>query len=244
MHGIAPPAAAERLLAFDRRLTHKRAEQTEAARAPEELERLRSFMNAWRVDANDRAVESRVAAVRAERAGFIAVVESRGEFLAIAGFLRGTSRWKISDAPRDICEAAGTAQASAANPDADFESRARAALDRWLDHRIASESSGAANPSSRARRALLGQIDAALARCSAHTRAALAERAARLRIRIDHATSAGAERTLAELAQLPLSDIERWLTACESRLAPEAVAAARAGNAAPIVRALLLLQRS
>ena len=33
VHGIAPPAAAERLLTLERRLARKRAEQVEAARA-------------------------------------------------------------------------------------------------------------------------------------------------------------------------------------------------------------------
>src|ERR1019366_7121122 len=122
VHGIAPPAAAERLLTLERRLTRKHAEQAEASRAPREAEALRAIVRSWqcapRSDAcgavfadgrrnvrlnvrNDvqiaesatlGALGGRVAHICAARAGFIAVVETRAVPALVCGALRGNLR--------------------------------------------------------------------------------------------------------------------------------------------------------
>jgi hypothetical protein len=97
---------------------------------------------------------------------------------------------------------------------------------------------------SRARRLLLARIDSAVRRAGAHTRAALAERIERVRACIDRAVSAGAERTLDELARSHASqpsDLESWLAACETRLA-DGGASRPAPRENDAVVALLLLR--
>ena len=293
VHGIAPPGAAERLLALERRLTRKHAEQVEATRAPRATEQLRALVHSWRSDeprdeprdepskkrhdrdalkdvrvnvrhdvqdADHVNLEVRgplVANVRAARPGFIAVVKTRGESEVVCGALHGNRRWKIRDAPGDLCEMALAVRPRDAGPDAGpdaepnaepdpkFESSARAALARWLAGRRARESSGGGGVPSRARRLLLARIDSAVRRAGAHTRAALAERIERVRACIDRAVSAGAERTLDELARSHASQpsgLESWLAACETRLADGGASRpARRENDAVV--ALLLLRR-
>jgi hypothetical protein len=279
VHGIAPPGAAERLLALERRLTRKHAEQVEATRAPRATEQLRVLVHSWRSNeprdepskkrhdrdaledvrvnirpdvqnaehANTEVRGPLVANALAARPGFIAVVETRGESEVVCGALHGNRRWKISDAPGDLCEIALAVRPRDAEPDAEpdaaFESHARAALARWLDGRRARESSGGGGVPSRARRLLLARIDSAVRRAGAHTRAALAERIERVRAIIDRAVSAGAERTLDELARSHASqpsDLESWLAACETRLPGGASRSAPRENDAVV--ALLLLR--
>jgi hypothetical protein len=276
VHGIAPPAAAERLLALERRLTRKHAEQVEAARAPRATEQLRALVHSWRGDeprdepskkrhdrdalkdvrvnvrhdvqdaehVNSEVRGPLVAHVRAARPGFIAVVETRGESEVVCGALHGNRRWKLSDAPGDLCAMALAVRPRDAGPNAAFESHARAALARWLDGRRARESSGGGGVPSRARRLLLARIDSAVRRAGAHTRAALAERIEGVRACIDRAVSAGAERTLDELARSHASQpsgLESWLAACETRLA-DGGASRPAPRENDAVVALLLLR--
>jgi superfamily II DNA or RNA helicase len=243
VHGFAPPAAAERLLTLERRLARKHAEQAEASRAPRETEALRAIVETWRQPGSGSGPGPLVASVCALRTGFIAVVESRTVPALVCGALRGNLRWKISDAPGDLCEIASAVSARAAEPDAAFESSARAALERWLAGRRARESAGAASMPSRARRLLLARIDAAVHRADAHSRAALANRVARVRALIDSAVSADAERTLDELTRSGAGGLESWLTVCESRLADGTSRIRQRDTEPPAVRALLLLRR-
>ena len=281
VYGIAPPLATERLLALERRLARKHAEQVEAGRAPRATEQLRALVHSWRSneprdepskkrhdrdavkdvhvnvrhdvqsaeDVNTEESGPLVANVRAARPGFIAVVETRGESEVVCGALHGNRRWKISDAPGDLCEMAMAVRPHDAGPDAGpdaaFESHACAALARWLAGRRARESSGAADMPSRARRLLLARIDSAVRRAGAHARAVLAERIERVRDCIDGAVSAGAERTLDELARSHASqpaDLEFWLAACETSLPGGASRPAPREDDAVV--ALLLLRRS
>ena len=280
VYGIAPPLAAERLLALERRLARKHAEQVEAARVPRATEQLRALVRSWRSnEPRDEPSKKRhdpdalkdvrvnvrhdvqnaehvntevrgplVANVCAARPGFIAVVETRGESEVVCGALHGNRRWKISDAPGDLSEMAMAVRPHDAGPDAGpdaaFESHARAALARWLAGRRARESSGAADMPSRARRLLLARIDSAVHRAGAHARAVLAERIESVRACIDRAVSAGAERTLDELARSNApqpSDLEFWLAACETRLPGGASRPAPREDDAVV--ALLLLRR-
>ena len=243
VHGIAPPAAAERLLTLERRLARKRAEQAEAARAPRETETLRAIVRSWQCDARRSPRGPLVAHVCAERPGFIAVVEMNSETVIVCGVLDGSLRWRISDSPGKLCEIARAVRARRVAPDERFESSARAALERWLAGRRARESTGVVTAPSRARRLLLERIDVAVRRAGADSRAALASRIAHVRRRIDAAISAGSEYTLDELARSRSDNLESWLTLCESRLTDVTSRGHQRDAGPPEVRALLLLRR-
>jgi hypothetical protein len=241
VHGIAAPAAAERMLVLDRRLTRKRAEQAEAARAPREIEQLHALVRSWRtilgkpnfVRANVRPnVQNAegappdmpaplVANVLAAQTGFIAVLENGAGASLVCGTFRGrggSARWTVSDAPGDLCDAVRTVRMRGAPADEAFEAGARAALNRWLARRSARESTGVAAAPSRARRELLARIDAAIRRSPAHVRATSGERIARVRALIAQAVSAGAEHALEQLARLAAADLETILNGCETAL--------------------------
>lgn len=245
VHGIAPPASAVRLLMLDRRLARKHAERSETARVPDEIERLRATVRPWRAASRSDQPPPRplVANVNGARDGFIAVVGERGEPTVVCAMRRAGHRWKISDAPSDICAIAAAVRPCPAAPDAALEARARAALGRWLARRSASRSSGAAGQASHARRRLLGRLDAALRDARAHSRGALAPRINRIRALVDQAISAGAERTLAELGRLEAAGLEALLTACEARLDGRAPRTGAGAGPSPEVRALLIVRR-
>jgi superfamily II DNA or RNA helicase len=244
VHGFAPPAAAERLLALERHFARKHAERIEAARAPHDVVELRAAVRAWPSDQSGLPVAG-AASTAASRTGFIAVVEARGESTVVCGTLRGPQgdrRWKISDAPRDLCDMARAVRIAAAEAGGGFESSARAALERWIRGRLAHETSGAAAPASRARRAILARIDAAVRRAPADARAKLAHRIAAVRALVDGSVSAGAECALGGLARADAADFSAWLTMCESRLSGGAARVTSAERGEPEIRALLLLR--
>ena len=73
------------------------------------------------------------------------------------------------------------------------------------------------------------------------SRAALASRIAHVRLCIDAAISAGAERTLDELARAGAGDLESWLTLCESRFPGGTARIHQPDTEPPELRALLLV---
>jgi superfamily II DNA or RNA helicase len=251
VHGIAPPAAAERLLAMGRRLVHKHSEHLRAMRATDDSERLRALVAPWRNEA--RVTPTLVVAFAcARRSGFIAVLDRGGDAVLACGARRGNRQWRMSDAPGDIHDLvkAMHPREKPVEPDAAwidhggaFEADARAALSRWLAGRRALEYSGRGDPASRARRALLARIDSTVLKCSAYARASLAARVAHLRSLVGRAVGVAAERALLELAQSTVSDPGDWFTACESRLAEGRARADTSRAEPPVVRALLLLRR-
>ena len=241
VHGIASPAGAERLLALDRRLARKHAEQVEAARASRETETLRAIVRSWSCEARHGPRGPLIASACAERPGFIAVVETGSQTAAIGGMLDGSPRWRISDSPGTLCELARAVRLRGAAPNQEFETSVQAALWRWLAARRAREATGAVTAPSRARRLLLERLDVALRRAGAHSRAALASRIAHVRLCIDAAISAGAERTLDELARAGAGDLESWLTLCESRFPEGTSRIHQPDTEPPELRALLLL---
>ncbi|MFI5232434.1 MAG: helicase-related protein [Gemmatimonadales bacterium] len=245
VHGISPPRAATRLLALDQRLARKRAEQAEAARAPDDAEKLRAAVRGWRdLPRNDRLQEGPLlATTRGTRNAFIAVVGVGRDATVVCAIRHDEHRWKISDAPSAIgAIAAGIGLCSAA-PDASLAREARAALDRWLCRRSARGRSGARGGASRARRALHARLDAALREAHAHSRPALAPRSAAIRVLVDRAISAGAEGTLAELCRLKTGGLEALLAACEERLDHLPPRTGDGARWSPVVRALLVLRR-
>ena len=244
VHGIDAPAAADRLLTLERRLRRKQAAQAEAARVPADMERLRETLSAWRNGSgDDQRVGTVVATARSATAGFIATVDVRGEPSVVCGTLRGALRWKLSAAPGDLLAMVRGVHMFSADADPRLEAGARAALGRWLSARRARESSGEDAPPSHARRLLLDHLDAALRNATAASRATLAVRLVRVRALIHGAITAGAERTLGDLARFTGTDLESCLTACEARLGGMSPRSARDARQPHAVRALLLLRR-
>ncbi len=224
VHGFAPPAAAERLLALERHFARKHAERIEAARAPHDIEQLRETVRAWPVGPSEpsKPAIAATAGTAAARTGFIAVIAGLGETTVVCGTPHGSHgarRWAISDAPRDLCTMASTIRISAAEIDNGFESSVRIALDRWIAGRRAYESTGAAAPASPARRAILARVDAAVRRAPPHARSKLAGRVAAVRALVEGAVSAGAEHRLDILSRAESGDLDSWLAKCESALA-------------------------
>jgi superfamily II DNA or RNA helicase len=243
VHGIAVPATAERLLKLDRRLHRKRAAHIDATSAPYAAEALRALVQSWRGGGSHgmQNSESGLAAeVRASREGFLAVLDDGDEAKLICGAYRA-GRWRLSEAPYRLLAMARGILDGAAEPNAKFESGARAAIQRWLEIRRAYEAAGLRAAPSRARRALLAQIDLQSRRAGVHTRAALAARTARVRALIDRAISAGAEHTLNELARRTDADLESLLSLCETQL-PIALEVSARANRPPTISALLLLR--
>jgi superfamily II DNA or RNA helicase len=241
VHGFAPPAAAERLLTLERRHGRKHVERVEATRAAGASEELRQLVRPWLSDSTSDA--QRVASARASKSGFIAVVALGAGIALVGGARLAGGRWKISVAPGTLRDLVRSISPRDAGPDSKFEAAARAALARWLDNRAARESTGAMLAPSRARRALLAEIDSLCRRAAAHIRATEADRIGRVRALVNQSVSAGAERILDELTRTRAPDLETLLRACESQLNGAVAAAvhiARSDRGA--VRALLLLR--
>ena len=245
VYGIATPAAAEQLLTLDRRLRRKRSAQLEAARVPLDIERLRRMLEAWRGGARDDLApsESLVATTRGAISGFIAAIAAGAERSLVCGVFRGKRGWTLSDSPADLCEIVRGTRVRAAKPDSTLEAGARAALGRWLSRSRAQQSSGGRAASSRGRRLLLDRLDSAVRTASVSSRASLAQRLVRLRTLIRGAVTAGAERTLDDLAHFTGADLESWLTRCETELVSVSPRAVRDENEPPALCALLLLRR-
>jgi superfamily II DNA or RNA helicase len=244
VHGITPPSAAERLLAIGKRLNKKRAEETAAARAARESELTRTLLLSWRdaSHADPSRSDPLVATAHGATTGFIAVIKAHGEHALVGGMRTSSSHWQLSDAPANLYEIARGVRTHAARPDPALETAVRAALDRWVSGRQARESGGADEASSRARRLLLGRLDAVVRSASAFSRAALARRIIHVRMLVQHMVTAGAERILEELTRCADANIEAWLAMCESRLGGASPRAARDAGEPPAVRALLVLR--
>jgi len=181
--------------------------------------------------------------VTANREGFLAVVVRSESSYLVCGEWRN-ERWSISDAPGDLLPTVRDIIGGDVDASASFESSALRALNRWLDHRAASESTGANSAPSRARRAIHAQIDSLSLRAAVHTRAAYADRVMRVRALIDQSISAGAELMLEEIALTPANDLASLLGVCEERLGGALVHAALAANGGRVtIRAILLLRR-
>lgn len=245
VHGLAAPAAAQALLALDRRIARKRIEQRAAARAPDEAERLRSIVRQW-ITGSRRELDARerlVASARGSHDGFLAVVDGIANGVAVCAGRRAGRRWSMSDAPSEVLAAARAVRVTGADHDASAEALMRAALDRWIARRVARAQTGAGGLPSRARRALLARLDAAVRSAGAHDRAALARRIVHVRALVHDAVSAGAEELLADLRQTEFDGLEGLLAACEARLGGTPQHTRPADAARPAVRALLLVRR-
>lgn len=242
VHGIAPPAAAERMLALHSRLAKKQAAGTAASGASVDMERLRSSLVSWRRGASHEEKPAGVASVRAARPGFLAVVLVGPDRKLIAGTGRGDGRFVVSDAPGQLLAVVQRAGGHELETRLDVEDRARAAIRRWLNRRLVLTAAGDGSAVSSGRRLLLQRADRALATAPAYSRARLASRIAALRERIDACVSAGAEMLLRELARHESGNANSWLDDCERQLPPPKAAGTRPpADAALQVGALLLL---
>ncbi|HEY5218647.1 MAG TPA: DEAD/DEAH box helicase [Gemmatimonadaceae bacterium] len=254
VYALRPPAPADRMLSMEQRLRAKLAASARVAgvrgtimpglfpgsvleppatvsAAPQLTDLLGAWLQTNEVPAPDVPI---VAAVRATRAGFLAVVgrEGRVELLANPGS-RVTAELKtVLDLAR-----------CAAGPDERVDAaRAEAALEQLiarLDERASLDvldlpSAGAA----RARRRVLHRIDAIASHSPRHLRTRYVPLAREARRVVTSTLGAGAESVLRELADARMSD-DAWLHAVRTF----ADLHARDGpvNAPCVVRALLLL---
>jgi hypothetical protein len=233
VHGFAPPAAAEQLLALERRHTRKHAAQLHAAHPPDAAERLRTLVRAWRLPAQRTPPDSplelpRAAVMWAPSGAFIAVVAEGGgpggERRVVWGQLRTGSGWMVGDSRNELCRLISAAIGANRELSNDmhgiarFEKGARAALDRWRARHRAARISGVDAASSRARRALIARLDVSVARSPSHTRAALGARVERLRATIGAVAGAGVEQLFSKLTHSAPGDLCAWLTECEARI--------------------------
>jgi hypothetical protein len=215
VHGLSPPRAAERLLRLESRLARKDIERLDASRAPMTMERLRRQVAGWRLSGAPSARGPQVAAVRGERAGALALVQTTDSRFVVAGFATPGGPWCVSDAPGDILALIPECDPDEVAVLPTDERAARAAVARWVRNRLARSTSQAGAPASAQRRRLLQRADAVLAHAAPHTRAQIAERLMRLRERVATAVSAGAEMLLLQLARDRSHAGEQWLAECE-----------------------------
>ena len=242
VHAIAPPAAAERMLALHSRLAKKQTAGTAASQASVEMERLRSSLLSWRLSATPGEEPGGVASVLSARPGFLAVVGLGTDRKLLAGTARGDGRFVVSDAPGELLALVQSADGHELETPPDVEARARTSIRRWLERRLGLTAAGDATAASSGRRLLLQRADRSLANAPAHSRAGLSWRIAALRERIDACVSAGAEMLLRQLARIESGDANGWLDECELRLPlPKAADPRPRGETAIRVGALLLL---
>ncbi|MFN2563733.1 MAG: helicase-related protein [Gemmatimonadaceae bacterium] len=239
VYAMRPPAAAERLLAVERRLRAKLAEAgrsvgvvgailpglgatTPAARgAAGEWSRVIAILHDWRAprprpDTRQRAPPHgggnavvQVAAVSSPTGGFIAAL-CGGEGPLLLASLRGTEPTAAPSGVLAALELAGGAELPV-----DHRSLAAAieAVDRWLGGRVAADVSGVERGAvARSRRGVLARIARVASRAPRHLRSVIGPLAEEARRAALMPLGEGAERVLAELAEAPLAD-QAWLTA-------------------------------
>jgi superfamily II DNA or RNA helicase len=270
VYAIRPPAAAEGLLAVERRLRAKLAAAGRAVgvvgailpglgarqsvdRAPATAwTRVHALLGGWRAsgagpaslrrDASRRSsTPTYVAAVAATVDGFVAALVDGDRPVLLAS--RDGS--EPSAEPRTVAAAMEAAGGADASLDCRALARALDAVARWSDRRAAAEISGAEiGPVARARRRVLARITRVVARAPRHMRPTVSALAAEARRAALVALGEGAERVLADLADAPLADLA-WLRAlaafAELHGRQRSTPANRGASGAPAVVALLLL---
>jgi hypothetical protein len=242
VYGIAAPAGAERLLTLTRRLERKHSERLAATSSSSDLERLRQRVAPWRL-CEPLSGALRVAGVRGGRAGFVAVIGAGVGTLVAASVRGGGRRWMVGDSPRHVCACLEAVLNKEVKPEAGAIASARAAVNRWLAHRRASDASGTARGAlSVARRNVLLRLDALLECAPPETRAQLCTRVGRVRALVAARESAGAELDLDELSHRSGADDASWLDELELRLTVAGASArATAARDHPLVEWLLIV---
>ena len=232
-YGIRPSPAAEALIRMESTVRKKMEsaeeaigpfrpllpeesnEATSIGSAPSNVaERMRSILNRW-IDERSppqptppmELQSTRVAAVAAERDGFLALSVVRGRLVLLA-----SDGGRVTDDPEKVLEAVLQSDGSAVAPVAETVEAAISSIERYLQ---AIRTIGpAANMAAvaRARRAGLRRVAASIERARPHTRSRLIELGVAARRAIMGRLSAAAESELTRLASLEMSD-EEWLSA-------------------------------
>ncbi len=254
VYALRPPAATERILNAEDRL---RAKISAAARSvgvaglvmprmlgiiePEasavaQHAELVAELERWRAAPSAADSDSPVvAAVRATRAGFIAVAVPPGQRPAVvvsAGAAATTALPQVLDAVRACTHVA-------APVDEACERAARCAVLEWCARRATVAPLDAPSAAvARVRRRLLRRIDAIASRAPRHLRPELATIAREARRAATVVVGAGGERVLQELADSPMADLP-WLTAVRTFASMHGRQSAVTAD--PAITALLLL---
>jgi superfamily II DNA or RNA helicase len=261
VYALSPPAAAETLLAVERRL---RAKLKEAGRvtgvagailpslgpqpdagpsAARTRELLRRTIDAWRGGANGAAAQHDrlIGAGTGDRDALIVLARSP-DGPVLAGCVDGA---ELGEEPAVVLEAAElVARATRSTLKAAECERAVALAERWLTRRGAAAAAGEATPLFRAaaRRTALHRIAAIAHRAPHHRRALLSPLCASARRIVSTPFGLGAERILETLAEAPLAD-EPWLRALTEFGAIHAGGTRDATDGASVIVALLVIVR-
>ena len=229
VYTFVPPAAAERMLELERRLSAKvriaddliggvvdpmagaRPSIPGAPRSKVRAgETLRARMTGW-LDPTVR-MESRsaiVAAAEGLQCGWIAVVSVDG----FPRLIHSSSDGVGDDLDAFMALADQTGDATAVDPAT--RAQVLATIDVWLHSRRMISEIGATPAYSPSRRAVLDRISQSVARAPRHRRAALLAAAHRARTSITSVSGIGAERVLATLARSPAGD-DAWIHSVEA----------------------------
>lgn len=228
--GVAPPAAAERLLAAERRIAEKLGAASRTLgvagaifpsmlRAPLDhleapvraSERLRARVSRWRATGGeDLPPAIPVAAVRGAETGVLAAVRVSDGMVTLAAVSQG----RIVDDPRTVHAVAAAVDAAVDTtpPEAMLRESVRS-IERWARARAAERSAGGTlSIGSRASRAILRRVAATIARTPRARRSETAELAARARGVAGSAIGVGGELVLSRLAAAEMPD-GAWLRA-------------------------------
>ncbi|HEX5830964.1 MAG TPA: DEAD/DEAH box helicase [Gemmatimonadaceae bacterium] len=244
-----PPVSGERLLRLEQRLRRKLRDaarhvgtagtilprlQVAAGRTssapPEADAAVRHVLARWRamdVDAcHSPAADDAplVAAVRAARAGFVALARTGGEPRLVAG-----SRGAVRDHPSAVLRALRAAEGEPAPVDARLAERAIVRVRAWLASERGRSLLAPAAGGGATRRRLLTRISQVAHRAPRHRRRAVSALVTAARRAAEVHAGAGAERELAELVGASLDD-EAWLRAVAAFADARAARTASAGG--------------
>jgi superfamily II DNA or RNA helicase len=205
---------------------------------PAKTERLRGILESWRrAYPASESTDVFVAAVRAQRPGFVAAVSIRDEPL----LLSSASGCVSADLDSQI---AACLLCEGEELEADLEDcKAEVTqINRWFEHDLASRSAGVSGSHSLARKRLFNRIDSAIQGAPPHVRARRSLAAARAKDIVTSQRGAAFEAELEALARSPLAD-EEWLEAIASLETPRTSTQRAAPPATCLkIRALLLLR--
>jgi hypothetical protein len=230
VYALAPPAAAERLLAVERRLREKARVAGRAVgvvgtilpklpgaadplrrtsrSAPELEESIRAILARWTaaVGTMGSTPGPLVAGVRAPVSGFLAACSEGGVAFLVAACGGAPTR-----EPEAVARAVQLADGAPAAVGPARRDGALAAFDRWrAAHRAAVDAGLDVGPTAAARRAVIDRIASVVRRAAPHRRPAVAALAGRARRAALLPCGAGGELVLDELARAEMAD-EAWL---------------------------------
>jgi superfamily II DNA or RNA helicase len=246
VYTFVPPAAADRILALQRRLSAKVAKARalvggsfdplgvfggESGSPVIAAERLRSRMRLWAssLDLGDSPSELRVAAVESGSRGWVAVCEINGVARMI-GFV-GSG---IEEDPGRLISLIDDLR-DPVTVDIPRRDEALSAIRDWMAAREESEMTN----TSMAKRAVLERLSHVVARAPRHRRSAILTRAQRMRTHLVGISGIGAERVMSALAQSPAED-DAWLQALDSFSSTQCSVAEDVAQRARVVALVLL----